>query len=261
MKLVPVLMVAATALAATDASAVTLTVATYTQNFDGLAATGTGNVAAIGWLSAESAANADTSYSAGTGSSNTGDTYSFGVAGVNAVSDRALGGLRSGGLVPLFGAEFTNGLGATITSFAVSYAGEFYRLGTVNRADSLAFEYSTDATSLTTGTYTGVGALTFTTPVTTGTVGARDGNAAANRTLLSGTINGLNLLQGQSLFVRFVDFDATGADDGLAVDDFAITASTAVAAVPEPAAWALLIAGFAMTGTAMRRRTMPRVTA
>ena len=40
---------------------------------------------------------------------------------------------------------------------------------------------------------------------------------------------------------------------GQAIGRFAF-ASTAFAAVPEPAAWALLITGFALTGTAMRRR-------
>lgn len=34
-----------------------------------------------------------------------------------------------------------------------------------------------------------------------------------------------------------------------------VDSATAAAAVPEPASWALLIAGFAMTGTAMRRRS------
>ena len=47
--------------------------------------------------------------------SNTGDTYSYGAAGS---TDRALGGLRSGSLIPLFGACFTNNTGAPIV-FAV----------------------------------------------------------------------------------------------------------------------------------------------
>ncbi|TRW14674.1 PEPxxWA-CTERM sorting domain-containing protein [Glacieibacterium frigidum] len=233
-------------LAASNAAAVTLNTNTYTQNFNGLASSGTGNVSAIGWLSAETGANANATYTAGTGSSNTGDTFSF---GTNA--DRALGGLRSGNLIPLFGAQFTNNLGRTITAFDIAFTGELYRLGTANRgADTLAFQYSTDATSLTTGIYTGVAALNFTTPNLTGTIGVRNGNLAANQTALSASIIGLTLAQGQSLFIRFVDTDVTGADDGLAIDDFSLSATTAV---PEPATWALMIAGFGLVGLAKRR--------
>ena len=259
-RLIPFAVVAA--FATGSASAVTLTTATYTQNFDGLAATGTGNVTAIGWLSAETGTNANATYTAGTGSSNTGDTYSFGVAGTNPATDRALGGLRSGNLIPLFGAQFTNGLGAAITSLAISYTGEFWRLGTLGRGvDTLSFQYSTNATSLTTGTYTGVASLAFTTPNLNGAIGARDGNLAANRTALSGTIAGLNLGIGQSLFIRFLDADPSGADDGLAIDDFALTATTAAAAVPEPATWALMIAGLGFVGVTQRRRRQAIVAA
>lgn len=247
-RLISLALCAGATLAASNAAAVTLTTSTYTQNFNTLASSGTGNVSAIGWLSAETGANANATYTAGTGSSNTGDTYSFGTT----AADRALGGLRSGNLIPLFGAQFTNALGRTITQFDIAFTGELYRLGTTGRGrDTLAFQYSTNATSLTSGTYTGVAALNFTTPNLTGAIGARDGNLAANRTALSATIAGLTLAQGESLFIRFVDIDVTGADDGLAIDDFSLSATTAV---PEPATWALMIAGFSLVGAAKRRR-------
>ena len=104
--------------------------------------------------------------------SNTGDTYSYGAAGS---TERALGGLRSGTLIPIFGASFTNNTGTTIASLAVSYTGEEWRLGTAARTDQLNFEYSLNATDLTTGTWTGVAALTFVTPdtVTTGALTAK----------------------------------------------------------------------------------------
>ncbi len=44
------------------------------------------------------------------------------------------------------------------------------------------------------------------------------------------------------------------------VADTAITATTATGAVPEPASWALMIAGFGLVGRAMRRRTAVRTT-
>ena len=232
-------------------AAVVLTTASYSQNFDTLANTGTSAVLPAGWLLAESGANANALYTAGTGSSNTGDTYSFGAAGS---TDRALGGLRSGSLIPLFGAQFTNALGRTISALNIGYIGELYRLGTIGgRTDSLLFEYSTDATSLTTGTWTPLSALNFVTPNTAGAVGVRDGNLAVNQTALTGTISGLQLLQGQSIFLRYIDLDATGADDGLSIDNFQLDAVT-IGAVPEPTTWAMMIAGFGLVGRALRRR-------
>ena len=73
----------------------------YSQNFDTLAATGTSSTLPDGWVFAESGNNANATYSAGTGSGNAGDTYSFGAANA---ADRALGTLQSGSLIPVFGA-------------------------------------------------------------------------------------------------------------------------------------------------------------
>jgi predicted extracellular nuclease len=158
-------------------------------------------------------------YAVGTGSSATGDTYSF---GGDAATDRALGGLRSGTLVPTFGASFTNNTGSTVTSLTIAYTGEQWRLGTVSRTDQLNFEYSTNASDLVTGTWTGVSQLNFVTP-STATAGAKDGNAVGNKTSLSHTITGLSIPNGTTFWIRFTDTDASGADDGLAVDDFSLT--------------------------------------
>jgi hypothetical protein len=67
-----------------------------TETFDTLASAGTSNVwtdnsTIPGWWSTR------TTYNSGTGSSNTGALYSFGVAGTNPVTDRALGSVASGG--------------------------------------------------------------------------------------------------------------------------------------------------------------------
>ena len=97
-------------------------------------------------------------------------------------AERAFGGLRSGSLVPLIGAQFTNNTGGTITSLAVSYTGEQWRLGqntTGRSADRLDFQFSTDAASLTTGTWVDYDSLDFSSPVVAGTVGALNGNVAA----------------------------------------------------------------------------------
>ncbi|MEO7200470.1 MAG: endonuclease, partial [Dokdonella sp.] len=49
------------------------------------------------------------------------------------------------------------------------------------------------------------------------------GNAAANRTPVSGSISGLNLAVNDSLWLRWVDVDISGIDDGLAIDDISFT--------------------------------------
>lgn len=195
-----------------------------TQNFDTLSNTAgstTNNLTIPGWFMTETGGGArdNEQYAVDTGASTTGDTYSYGAA---AATDRALGGLRSGTLIPNFGACFTNNTGATINSLAIAFTGEEWRFGTVGRADQLNFEYSLNATDLTTGTWTNVTALNFVTP-NTATVGAVNGNAAANRTALSSTIPALTIAPGTTFWIRWTDIDVTGADDGLAVDDFSLT--------------------------------------
>lgn len=194
---------------------------TYSQNFDALANTGTAEITTlpVGWTFLETGTGANTTYAAGTGSLNTGNTYSYGDA---ASTDRAFGGLQSGGVIPTLGASFTNNSGGTITEMVISYTGEQWRLGTLNRVDRLDFQYSLNATSLSTGTWTDVDNLDFTAPVTTGTLGAIVGNTPGNKTSISYTITGLSIASGTTFWLRFNDLNATGADDGLAVDDFSL---------------------------------------
>jgi predicted extracellular nuclease len=203
---------------------VSLTGPTYNQDFNTLALSGTSSTVPTGWLFAESGTNANTIYTAGTGSSNAGDTYSFGAA---SNTERSFGGLQSGSLNPTIGAAFTNNTGGTVTSLAINYTGEQWRLGATGRTDRIDFQYSSDATSLTTGTWTDVNNLDFSGPVSTGTVGPLDGNAAANRTAISFTITGLSIPNGATFYFRWLSFDAAGADDGLAIDDLAITPTSA----------------------------------
>ena len=190
---------------------------TYAQHFNTLSATGTSNFLPGGWLFSETGTSANQLYAAGTGSSNAGDTYSFGTT----ESDRALGAVQSGSLVSTIGAIFQNNSGSTIHSLLIEYTGEQWRLGTAGRTDQLNFQLSTDATELTNGTWSTIPFLSFQTPNTL-TVGAKDGNAPANQAAINYTLTGLNIAAGSTFMIRWVDVNASGADDGLAVDDFSI---------------------------------------
>jgi uncharacterized protein len=207
-----------------------------TENFDTLANTGTSSSLPGGWYFDETGTASNLTYAAGTGSGNTGDVYSFGAAGS---SERALGAVQTGSLVPTLGAQFTNNTGSAIGSLDISYVGEQWRLGTLNRADGLVFQISTNATSVSDGaaTWTTVSALNFTAPVTTGTVGALNGNAAASQVAISSTLTlATAIASGQTFWIRWTDTNATGADDGLGIDNFSITPR---AAVPSPGVLAI----------------------
>ena len=195
-----------------------------TEDFNTLAGSGTSSTLPAGWAFAETGTNANLLYTAGTGSSTTGDTYSFGAAGSG---ERALGGLRSSSLVPYIGAALRNDTGGVIARLDIAFTGEQWRLGATPRIqpDRIFFEYSLNATSLTTGAWTAVTALDFLSPITSGVVGTLDGNAAANRTAVSGSVTGILLAPTAVLWIRWSDFDVTSSDDGLAIDDVSITAS------------------------------------
>jgi len=236
---------------------VSLGSATYSQNFDGLATSGTSGALPAGWALAEqgsSTVGKDNLYAAGTGSSNQGNSYSFGSAGS---SDRALGTLTSGTATPLvFGAFFTNNLGGTIESLSLDYFGEQWRLSNT-AADKLTFEYSTNATSLTNGDWTAFSLLDFASILNGGSSAgtALNGNLAANRTEISAIISGLSILDGGSFAFRWTDLDAPQSDQGLAIDDLKFTAGLeSPTGVPEPTSWALMIGGFGLAGAALRRR-------
>ncbi len=213
----------------TGAGAVSLiTIGTaVTQDFNTLSNTAgstTNTTLPTGWYLTETGGGArdNEQYGVDTGSLTTGDTYSY---GATASTERAFGELRSGTNITTFGAKFTNNTGATISALVITYNGEEWRFGGVHStvADRLDFQYSIDAADLTIGTWLDADALDFNPPITTGSAAALDGNAAANRTARSGTITGLNVANGASFFIRLTDVDATGADDGLAIDDFTLT--------------------------------------
>lgn len=209
-----------------------LTSTSYTQDFDGLGTTSSsgvtsGNLGNInssleGWFFLELGSGANTTITAGNGSSGTGDTYNFGATG-NA--NRTLGALRVGSdafpvVNPRFGFYFTNNTGSTITALQIAYTGETWRRGFDNRSDRLDFQYSANATSLSTGIWTDVNGLDYRNPVNPLPVGS--GSLLHSATISSIVLN-INVVDGDNLFIRWTDLDATDNDDGMGINDFTLT--------------------------------------
>lgn len=192
-----------------------------TENFSSLGNTGSSFAPITGWDISEPPSG-DDMCAAGDGSSSTNGIYSFGT-GTN--TDRALGSITASLNEPMiFGAKFQNNTSQAILSITVQYTGEQWRLGQSGlTTDKLIFEYSTDATNLGNGTWTEVSSINFTAPVTTGTVGALDGNLTGNRTTLSANI-AVNVAASGTIFIRWRDQQYGTNDHGLAIDDFSITA-------------------------------------
>jgi hypothetical protein len=233
----------------------------HSNNFDTLASSGSANTGGLaGWEFLELGTSANDSYFASNGAENSGNTFSLGQAGS---SERAFGGMTHNNpaqLQPLIGVQFVNGTGKTITGFTISYVGEQWRFGQSGRGlDRMDFAYRVGATqqALNAGVFTDVDGLDFIAPVGVGAQ-IRDGNLDANRVAINGSVSGLSVGAGEVLTLRWTDFNivlpsgANVADDALGIDDFVFTPT--LAAVPEPATWAMMICGFGLTGAALRRR-------
>jgi len=199
---------------------ITKPVFTYTQNFDSLANSGTSSTLPYGWSFYESGSGGNTTYTADSGASSTGDTYSYGHKGS---TDRALGSLATSSEGSYFGAQFKNGTGYNINSITVSFTIEQWRLGATGRADSMVGEVTTAASSINSGFWFGLPPLNIHSVVTSGTTGQLDGNNPANRKRVSYTISGVSIADGSSLWVRWRDINISGANDGLAIDDFSLS--------------------------------------
>lgn len=195
----------------------------YYQNFNTLANTGIYNSSLpAGWSFLESGSNGNIYYSPNNGTNFSSNTYSFGSVGS---TERALGSIMNSNVASKYGARFINNTGGTITQFTIEYTGEQWNLGSAGRHDSLDFQYSTDATTINNGTWIDLNALDFIGPVSTGIGRPLDGNLPENRIQVSAVIEGLYLPTGSTISFRWVDAPAVGTDDGLAIDDFSITAS------------------------------------
>ena len=232
---------------------------TYAENFDTLSTSTTASAWAndstlAGWSLFASTGAAVPTIVGGTGSSNTGSFYSFGAA---ALAERALGSAASGGAYfgsPASGAvagwialSLTNNSGGTLDSFTVAFDGEQWRNGGNTNAQSLVLEYGFGASFGSVGGWTSL--ASFTSPVVGASAAAIDGNTAGLVTGLGGSVN-TPWAMSDTLWLRWADLNDVGSDHGLAIDNVTVSVSV----VPEPQAWALMLAGLASLGFIARRR-------
>ncbi|MGF1938374.1 MAG: SdiA-regulated domain-containing protein [Nostoc sp. ChiQUE02] len=212
----------------------------YSQDFDGLTtSTSTtpwsNDTTLTGWslFSQPVPGTAITTYVANNGSSNTGSFYSYGSTGS---TDRALGGLGSGGAYfgsPASGAvagwiafSAINTTGSTINSLNVAFNGEQWRNNGNTTAQSMVLQYGFGTSFTTVPNWTTPGGnFNWTSPVATATAAAVDGNGSGRVTNLGGTLNTLNWANNDTLWFRWIENNDTGNDHGLAIDDFSLSAS------------------------------------
>ncbi|MES2381055.1 MAG: T9SS type A sorting domain-containing protein [Bacteroidota bacterium] len=198
----------------------------YSENFNTLSTSGTAQTTLpAGWWINELPGN--TTYRAGDGSANSGDTYSFGT-GTN--SERCLGGLASNSVAPNFGVKYINNSGASFTSFSINMFMEQWRSGGRTGLDSLYFYYSVNnsldtagTAKIFTGTWTRVPACDLVSKVTLASATTLDGNQSANRAYYQFTVSSLTVNVGDTLWLRWQDPNVGGSDDGLSIDDYSFT--------------------------------------
>ncbi len=187
---------------------------TVNENFNTLPTSGSAtwinNSTLPGWYHARTGSG--TTIVADDGNNTAGALYSYGT-GTN--SDRALGSLGSNTVGDMYwGLLLTNNSGTTITSMDVSFTGEQWRNGAAG-AQTLSFSYLIGAGL--TGSLaefqsagTNVTDLDFSSPITGGTGGPLNGNVLPNRTAKSFTILNLNVVNGQSILLRWSDPNHAG---------------------------------------------------
>lgn len=228
----------------------------YSNNWDSLSTTVSAawvnDIGYPGWYLLTHTGAAISTINANAGGINGGNaTGSFYSYGSTASTDRALGGLGSGGTYfssPSNGAvagyiafSVTNNTASVLGSATVSFDGEQWRRGADSLSQAMIFEYGFGATFSTVSVWTAPGGnFDWSSPQFSGTGAAIDGNVAGLVAGRGGVLSSLNWQIGDTLWVRWIERNDTGNDHGLAIDNFTLS-------VPSPGSVALLSAALLMT--------------
>lgn len=152
-----------------------------------------------------------------------GETAGLFAFGTAVSPDRALGSIAGAptGTV-YYGVKLTNTGSTAIRSLNVAFDGEQW-WSSGSPAQTLDFAYQVEAPSLTGGTWTDANGLDFTSPIF-GTAAAPVNGNTTGKVSLQGTLAGLNLAPGQSIWLRWADTNDPSADHGLGIDNLVVTA-------------------------------------
>lgn len=211
----------------TATAQVSLSSLTYSENFNSFA--GTALSMPAGWTASFS--GTPTYGGTNGGTTATGGVWAFGTTG-----EYSLGALRSGtpGNIT-FDVSFTNNTGSTITSITFTWDYEQYRY-----QNTSGF------------TLAGTGALSLASLSSYSLSGSATGTSGtATVTPVSVTLSSLSISNGSSFGLRWVTTDLSGTDNNLAIDNFSMTATSAV---PEPSTYAALAGACALGGVMWHRR-------
>lgn len=225
----------------------------YSQNFDGLAPAGAGlswtnNLTLPGWFLYRQSRGGPvelTTYSAGNGSSHTGTLISYGSTNS---SDRALGGLGSGGayfgaaassaVAGWFALALRNTTGFAINNLDISFNGEQWRNGGNTSSQALVLQRGYGSTFQNVSSWiTPGGTFNWSSPIASTRAGAVDGNAGGRVGGRGGTLDlsASPWAPNSTLWLRWVVPNNPGDDHGLAIDDLTITAPPGVTLAVAPA--------------------------
>jgi hypothetical protein len=219
----------------------------YSQTFDALGtstATWSDNSTLPGWYLNSATLGVPASLAASTGGNSTGAAYNLGVAGVNPLTDRALGWLTTSTVGTAYiGLQLQNTSGQDyVGDVTISLSVEQWSARNSSTAQAVFLDDK--ANLITTGNQLASPSWTqlagMTSPIMT-TAGAIDGNAAADRVNLTQTVTFTSLAPWQAgsyLWFRARDVyhaSGTGNNDMMGIDDVSVT----IAAIPEPATLSL----------------------
>lgn len=188
------------------------------------------------------------------GASNSGAIYSY---GTGTDTDRALGMLASGSNIGAFGFELVNNSGAALESVTLRFKAEFWRSSTsvqnvLTATVGVSGGSANSSNFLTDAGMTAFSAFDIVGPLPVAANGILDGNNPANQASIIGTFTfNTPLAVGESFYVSWNDVNDAGNDAGLAIDDLAISATSAV---PEPATLAVLAAAGLAAASKRKRK-------
>ncbi|MBW0176350.1 T9SS type A sorting domain-containing protein [Sediminibacterium sp.] len=164
----------------------------------------------------------NTNFSVSTGSATGSGVYSYGASG-NA--NRSLGSLASGTGVYGFGLILKNETGLILNRIQIRFLATQWRKGGSGNKNTWRFGYQQGDT-VRPATDTSIKDSRFDFGSIHSSTGATtlNGHQPANQVWIEDSINTIFWLPGQELLLQWTDFDETGSDDAMAIDDFSFKA-------------------------------------